>query len=299
MSTARERELTRERVRRHRERKAEEAETSAAQRATEAERERQYQQLIQRFGEDRAANWKLTDMCGVCAYRLLELDSVTDENASEYQDLIDFVGYLDGERYHEDPELPRTRWHDYLKFADEAARLGFEMRPRPKRVREFFLDWYNSARWRSGLPILIAGETLPNDFRREWKPAPEELQKEPMLISAAAKSFREPLYRSELVKGMKEKPQEPTQPTVAQILAPEPEPVPKPVVPSPPPPPPQSLDGFCIGSLCVKRGGAGTIFKITGFQGDTHALVEFRDEDNNETVEGLRVPLSSLALVKQ
>jgi hypothetical protein len=233
-------------------------------------------------------------MCGVCAYRLLELDSVTDENASEYQDLIDFVGYLDGERYHEDPELPRTRWHDYLKFADEAARLGFEMRPRPKRVREFFLDVYNQARWRSGLPILMAGETLPNNFRREWKIAPD--QKEPMLISPAAVSFTKPRYLSELIKEVKQKPQEPTQqPTVAQILAPEPAPEPKPVVPSPP----QSVDGFCIGSLCVKRGGANTLFKITGFHGDTHAIVEFRDEDNNETVDGLQVPLSSLALVKQ
>jgi len=286
---AHERRLTRERVRLHRLRKREEGEATTTREATEKDRERQYKQLIQQHGEDAAANWKLVNMCGIAAYRMLDL-GVTEETASEWQDLIDFVGYLDGEHYHDDPELPRTRWQEYLEFAHDAYRLGFEFRPKPKRVREFFLDWYNSSRWNHGLPILVAGETRANDFRREWKIAPEDQQKEPMLISPAAASFTKPLYLSELIS---QKPtlvvEAPIQPSVAEILAPT----------TPEPSPPRCIHNFAVGSVVTKRGGAGTIFKITGFENESHAVCDFLDESNGEVVTGLVLPLSSLSRVTQ
>jgi hypothetical protein len=83
-------------------------------------------------------------------------------------------------------------------------------------------------------------------------------------------------------------PQAPAQPTVAEILAPAPTPLPV-----------LRIGDFAIGSVVTKKGGANTIFKITGFQNESHAICEFRDEDNGETVSDLVVPLSSLALVKQ
>ena len=93
-------------------------------------------------------------------------------------------------------------------------------------------------------------------------------------------------YKFQAFRGV---PVEPTpKPTTLVSVAPEPE----------PPEPITGVGEFSIGSFVQKRGGAGTVFKVTGFQDECHALCEFRDEDNNETVNDLVVPLSSLALVK-